>query len=325
MPAATTVDSKNLLLPVAADGAPAPVFVGEQRAKVLAALAKAVHEQKVLSVMQAINKDPSLVFEMLDMPSSAKSKATQSVEFPLACLRSGLTPGYLFAISKGFPVDKLLQNETTTLLQTALQSHSAPGSDATADIGLLLSLGAKLDAMVSKTALYEVIASSYPRNSDRHTPGAVNMLIDAKCDFGYPDDIDSPFVVLVATGGWEDEDKAHELVMAMVRLAKAGVNPDKRTGSTRKTPLETAIGKANGPAIVGLILIGASTDPSALKNRDLLEVMRGNAKLAEFIPMVQSALMESHISKSDRNSAGPAAAAVDAPTPRDIRRQRIGL
>lgn len=325
MPAATTA-AQNLLIPSLADGAPKPVFTGEQRVKALSVLAQSIFEHKVMAVLQLVNKDPSLAFETLEMPAAVLSNATQRVEFPLACLQRGLTPGYLFAISRGFPVDQLLQNETVTLLQAAMHAHGSASRDSSADVSLLLGLGAQPNAMVSKVALYEALVGAYPRGTDAHSPGVVNMLIDAKCDFGYPDDIDSPFNVLVATGGWKDAATTVEITKTMARLVKAGIDPGKRTGTPRKSPLETAIGLSNGGAIVALIRIGAPTGPEALKGRDLLEVMRSYSKLQEFLPLVQAALMESHISKCERESASTAASSpAESTPPRDIRRQRIGV
>ena len=308
--------------------APARVFEGEQRAKALALLASAVAEQRVMMAMQLVNKDPSLAFETLQIPLRGTiGGQTEAVEFPLACMRSGISAGYVFAIAHGFGVDTLMQNESTTLLQAAL-GHGGGGRNGEADLSLLLSMGAKTQAMPSQESLYAVLADALPTKSDKHSFGAVLMLLDAKVDFAYPTTFKCPYSVVVGAGGWTSPETASALTRLMARFAKAGLSIERRTGVPAQTPLQRALGGKNGDAVVSLIRLGAASGPEELNGKDLFGLMDAQG-LEQFKPVAQAALMESHISRaSAKAAAAPPAAASEggeasAAAPAN-RRRRLG-
>lgn len=302
---------------------PAPVFVGEQRAKAISMLASSISEHRALAVMQLVNKDPSLVFETLPIP--ARAGPPVPTEFPLACLRHGLAAGYSFAVSRGFNVDELLQDETTTLLQAALAQTATRNCEA--DISLLLSMGADYRNMTSLDALYGVMAAAFPPKSDKHAPGAVAMLVDAKVDFAYPTSFMCPYSVLANSGGWAVPETAVTLAKTMARFVKSGLSLERKTGSPSQTPLQRALGCKNGEAVIALIRVGVKSGPEQLNGKDLFDLMRAQG-LDEFKPAAQAALMDSHISQQARaNSAPsqpPASQTTDAQAPAALRRRRIG-
>lgn len=320
----TPAPSTDLLFGSTKPGAaPEPVFRDEQRTKALTLLATAVAEQRVMVVMQLVNKDPSLAFESISVPLKGGGTTGHAVEFPLACLRNGITPGYLFAIGRGFAVDTPLQHETTTLLQETL-TLGGKGRALEADVSLLLSLGATVGAMVSKEPLYSVLADAFPAKSKVHNGGAVSMLLDARVDFVYPDSFMCPYSVLVATGGWDSQESASALTRMMAKFVKAGVSIERSTGMPRQTPLMRALGSKNGEAVAALVRLGADSSPARLNGKDLFTLMEAQG-LEQFKPLVQAALMESRISQiartQDAAMAAPCAA-TSAETPVNRRRLR---
>lgn len=315
--------STNLLL-VAADSKPAPVFVGEQRAKALKVLGTAVADSKVVSVMQLFAKDPSLAFETLPVPAEG---SVEQLEAPLACMRYGISAGYVFAIARGFPVDMLLQNETTTLLQEAL-SLGGRNRSCEADVGLLLSMGANWKTMVSHEPLYAVVANAFPAKGGKFSPAVVGMLLDAKVDFAYSPEFKCPYSVLVACEGWKKPETAIVLAKMMARFVKAGLDLDRPTGMPVQTPLLRAIGSKSVEALVALVRMGARTSSDALNGKDLFSMMSANG-MSESLPSVQAALMESQISRAAAEHAAsvPAQAAGDGASAADAhptRRRRLG-
>jgi hypothetical protein len=326
--AASAETASNLLLSSEQRAsAPARVFDGEQRVKALALLAAAVAEQRVMAVMQLVNKDPSLAFETLQIPLRGTTGGqTTPVEFPLACLRAGLSAGYVFAISRGFGVDSLLQNESTTLLQDALGQGGA-GRNCEADLSLLLSMGARPQAMPSQESLYAVVADAFPAKSDKHSIGAIAMLLDAKVDFAYPSTYKCPYSVMVGAHGWGNPDIASSLTRLMARFVKAGLSIERATGAPAQTPLQRALGSKNGDAVVSLLRLGAKSGPEVLNGKDLFALMDAQG-LEQFKPGAQAALMESHISRSTAKAAAaapaaPSDASESVPAPAS-RRRRLG-
>ena len=302
----------NLLFGDTAPGAAqVPAFQGEQRTKALTFLASAVAEQRVMAVMQLVNKDPSLVFKSVSMPLKSCGSSGHAVEFPLACLRNGISTGYLFAISRGFAVDTPLQQETTTLLQEAL-SLGGKGRALEADVSLLLSMGASANAMTSKEPLYSVLADAFPAKSKTHNGGAVAMLLDARVDFTYPDSFMCPYSVLLATGGWDVPESASSLTRIMAKFVKTGLSIERSTGTPRQTPLMRALGSKNGEALAALVRLGADSSPERLNGKDLFTLMHAQG-LEQFKPLVQAALMESRISQMARTP--DAAAAISGALP----------
>ena len=95
---------KNLLAPPA--NPDTPVFVGDQRAKARALLASKIVEQHVMAVMQLVNKDPSLALGTVPMTLTNGGVArVEELDFAFACLMHDVTPGVMFAVTAGFPVD----------------------------------------------------------------------------------------------------------------------------------------------------------------------------------------------------------------------------
>lgn len=321
---AATIASPDLLFGTSKPAErPAPVFVGEQRAKAVSMLAASIAEHRAVAVMQLVNKDPSLVFETLPIP--ARAGPPVQTEFPLACLRHGLAAGYSFAVSRGFNVNELLQDETTTLLQAALAQTATRNCEA--DISLLLGMGADYRNMTSLDALYGVMAASFPPKSDKHAPGAVAMLLDAKVDFAYPSSYMCPYSVLVSSGGWGVPETAVTLTKTMARFVKSGLSLERKTGAPAQTPLQRALGSKNGEAVIALIRVGAKSGPEQLNGKDLFDLMRAHG-LEEFKPAVQAALMDSHISQQARTNPAPSqqptGQPADAQPPASLRRRRLG-
>ncbi|MEJ6002737.1 hypothetical protein [Paucibacter soli] len=289
---------------------PVPFFVGDQRKKAVSFLVSAISEQRLLSVMQLVNKDPSLAFEVLPMPIQAGTLQTAPVEFPLACLKAGLSAGYVFAISKGFDVDQLLQHETTNLLQTAISLGSTGRGNPDPDLSLLLSLGANPAAMPSKDALYTAVSNAFPAKSSVFNPGAVAMLLDAKADFGYSSDIQCPFSIMVMSGAWESDAGAAAITKLMAKLVNAKLDPNRQTGVPPMSPLMRALGQKSTPAVIALLRIGASTEPEHLKGKEFFKLLEANG-LRDLAPQVQAAMMEAQISRSTATSKAAAAASAE--------------
>lgn len=296
---------------------------GEHRKKALSLLALSIADHKVVSVMQLVNRDPSLVFETLDIQVSSGSSQTAPVEFPLACLRAGISAGYVFAIARGFPVDKLLQNDTTNLLQAAI-SHRVEDRMAETDVALLLSMGADPAAMPSPEGIYAAVAAAFPPRDDKIRPAIVSMLLDAKANFSYPDGTLCPASVMVRSRRWNTPDGDLEMTRILAKLKRSGLDLDRKTGSPKQTPLQRAVGAKNGQAILALVRVGAKSGPEQLDGQDLFDALK-SAGLDVIAPEVQSALMESHISRATAGvDLGDVAAAAGSQQVASSRRQRIG-
>lgn len=301
---------------------PNPVFEGEMRVKALRHLGQAVTERRSTTVMQLLTKDPSLAFEQVEFRGSGAT--AQPMEFPLACLYAGLSAGYVFAISRGFPVDAPLAGGSTTLLQAAL-TMAPTGRTIDSDVSLLLGLGADPKSIQSKEALYSAFAAAYPAKSKEHRPGAVSMLLDAKVKFEFEADTLCPYSMLVTTGGWETPEGASDLLSMMAKLAKSGHDPSLKTGSPRQSPIQRALGQKNAHALISLIRIGARVDTTALNGSDLLSILQSNG-MKDFKPLVQEALMEAQISASTRahDAELRASGAASMPAVPNARRRRAG-
>lgn len=297
---------------------PSPLFVGEPRSKALRLLAGAVSEQRLMAVMQLVQKDPSLAFEMLPMPIGRESAQTRSVEFSLACLRAGLAAGYIFAITRGFAVDTPLQDESTTLLQAACELQAT--RDCSADVSNLLAMGAS-PSIIPHHVMYAVVHAAFPSGSTQHAPGPLAMLLDAKANFAYSAEYMCPYSVLVNTKGWDDAETAAALTKMAARFVKGGLDLDRKTGGPPQTPLMRAVGSKNGPAAIALIRVGAKCSPEVLNGKDLFALMSANG-LEEFKPAAQAALMDAHISMKTRELT--AAQSADQQAARPTRSRRLG-
>jgi hypothetical protein len=278
--------------------------------------------------MRTVNKDPSFAFETLQIPLRGTTGGqTSPVEFPLACLRAGLSAGYVFAISRGFGIDTPLQNESTTLLQDAL-GLGGSGRNVEADLSLLLSMGAQSQAMPSQEPLYAVVADAFPAKSDKHSTGSIAMLLDAKVDFAYPATFKCPYSVMVGAHGWSNPDIASALTRLMARFVKAGLSIERATGTPAQTPLQRALGSKNGDAVVSLLRLRSKSGPDALNGKDLFALMDAQG-LEQFKPGAQAALMESHISRATAKAAAAVAPAAqrdggEVAAPPASRRRRLG-
>ena len=140
-------------------------------------------------------------------------------------------------------------------------------------------------------------------------PGVIAMLLDAKADPVYGAAFKCPASILVTAHGWADAAKAADLTKMLARLVKAGLPLDRPTGSPLLTPVQLALGKKNGNALVALVRMGAKVSSEHLKGKDLFGLMEANG-LSEFNPAIQSAMMERVIAKATGPSSPTAAGAI---------------
>lgn len=269
------------------------VLLGEQRGSVLASLARCIAEMRVVTVLQILDKDPSLAAEMV--PMQLPGGVIRPMEFPLACLDAGLSAGYMFALQNGFDPNARLQNGTTTLLQAAIEC-SSPRRPMDTDICLLLACGASPAQMVSNNDLHALMSATFPAGQRPGAASAVSMLLDAKADFTYEPGLDSPYQVLIKSGAWSNERDAVRMVELMARFKRAGVDIDRETGSPRAVALHTAIMTRNKFAVRGLIHLGASIDPKHFYGREVSELLE-DAGMRDIVPEVREAVMAATMSR----------------------------
>lgn len=279
-------------------------------------MAGAIGEKRAVTVLQLLNRDPSLALEKVSIKISQGGSAREvQQDLAVACINHDLTAGYMFAVGRGY--------DPTKLLQPALVKMASTGVSAESDIGVLLAMGADPNAAeptVDDPGVFaKAMSLAYPPDKVSQSPGLISMLLDAKASPVFPDAVNCPLTTLVLTGGWDDAEKRREHLMQMVRLVKAGLPVDRATGSLRLKPVALAIGKKNGHALVGLVQLGCSVDADALPGKkDLYQVMEANG-LQDFKPMVQEALMARQIAKAKKEAAASGAAdpaASEAPRPR---------
>lgn len=302
-PTATTtppLPSVNFLSPaVAVPTAHKPVFEGAQREKVKTLLATKIVERQVISVLQLVNKDPSLALESVPLNVMAGGVGRlENIDFAFACLEHGVMPGYIFAVNAGYDIDK--PNAAGFSLLEVAASKIQHGSEK--DLGVLLSMGANPNGLPGGDRSYPgvfatAMQQAYPlaMGAAQH-PGVISILLDAKANPTYSSSIKCPLTILVCADGWNDAARVAEMTKMMVRLVKGGCSPDARSGSPSLTPLERVIGQHKGAALVSLIQVGADTSAGALKGKDLFDLMASN-KMNGYLPDVQSALMEMKIAK----------------------------
>lgn len=286
-------------------------------------LANAVTEHRVLTVMQLLNKDPSLAFESVQVPVDVNMRLTSAVEFPLACLRKQITPGYLFAIARGFPVDSLLQDGTTTLLNTAVEASLH--RDVSAEISTLLALGAKPQSMPARNALYAIASTAFATPSKSERAATISMLLEAGASFTYDSEFLCPFSLMVTSKCWKEPAAVEPLMKLMVRLFKSGLNLERATGSPAMTPLQRALGIKAGVAVIALVRLGAKTDPASLGGKDLFSSMTANG-LGDMVPDAQRAVMDVQIASAARIEASDTAsnaAAERSSTPQRTRNRLV--
>ena len=307
-----------------------PVFVGDQRGKARALLASKIVEKQVMSVMQLVNKDPSLALGTVPMTLTNGGVArVEEVDFPFACLINDLTPGVMFAVSAGYPVDNP-NGAGRSLLEVAVSRMAYGGSET--NVGLLLALGANPNGTATMTddfggTFSSAMQQAYPVSgqTEQH-PGVIAMLLDAKADPVYGAAFKCPASILVTAHGWADASKVADLTKMLARLVKAGLPLDRPTGSPLMTPIQLALGKKNGNALVALVRMGATVTSEHLKGKDLFALMHANG-LNEFGPAIQGAMMERVIAKATGPSspavAGPAPVGEDSDAPARARR-RLG-
>lgn len=323
--------AQPLLGQISARTQSAPVFQGAQRADAIAALGRCIAERRTQTILQLLDKDPTLVHEVIPVPASGigLNGVIQHMEFPLACLAHGISAGYLFALQNGLPPDTLMQDGTTTLLQSALSLSSA-NRPMIADISLLLGMGASPSSMPSNDCLHAVVNAAFDRRGlNEQGLATVSMLLDARFDFNYSASMPSPFQIIVRSAGWETDEGSLRMTKTMARFAKAGVDINRSTGEPKTTALLTAIGTSNRPAVLSLIHLGAKTTPDALLGRDL-SVALEDAKLQDLIPEARAAMMQATMSSvvsptPAPPAAVPAAQAPEASAPSSDRRRRRDL
>lgn len=284
-------------------------FDSEKRQRALELLATLIAGSRVIAALKLLNADPTLVFESLQVQVSPTTSTKVAMEVPLACLKFGVSAGYVFAVANGYPVDTVLSNNAT-LLQAAL----GKGRDGTADVGILLGLGASPAAMTDKRTLWSAFSDAFPATGGNYS--LVNMLLDAGARFEYDSKLANPFSVLVAAHGWTDADEASSMTRLMTALVKSGHSINSETGSPKMTALYRALGNKNGPAMIALIRCGADTGPEALRGKEFLALLE-EQKLGAFKQEAQDALMASHISRAVRAvpATGAATPANEAPAP----------
>jgi len=309
MPTPDPVSRTNFLLPQPSPKV--PVFIGEQRLKAQALLSSAISEHQLMTILQLINKDPSLALGSVPMKMVAGGVARiEETDFATACLLNDIPAGYVFAINNGYSVDTL-DATGHSLLDLAVTKIQA--GTAITHVGLLLSMGANpgVGAEPSETlaglfssAMQQAYPSAKGQSLKSNLPsrriqgeGVISMLLSAKANPVYPPNFKCPISILVSSEGWSQPDHAADLTMMMVRLVKAGCSPDRHTGSPLMSPVQLAIGSRNGDALVTLVRVGAKTSSEALKGKDLFGLMETHG-LSEFKPAVQSALMEQTIARA---------------------------
>lgn len=272
----------------------APMFVGEQRAKAIALLGAKVSAFEQQAVLQLVRKDPTLILESVPLAGFG------SLEFPHACMKVGLTAGWVFAVNAGYDINSRSNaSNCATLLQRCIAQLRSTTSRS--DVSMLLAMGASPSLTAeSEFEGPEPLLSDAMRTCmsppDKKSIGTGAMpevifeLLEAGANPVYSRAFECPLSILVASPGWSEPDSAKTLLRLMMRLVKAGAPLDAKTGPSPQTPLQRALGRKNGPAIVGLVHLGADTTLSGSSGRSLIEAMEKNG-LGDFIPEVQSAQM----------------------------------
>lgn len=303
-----------LMTPLARAEALAPLE-GEQRSKALSFLATAIFDQRVMSVMQLVERDPTLTQEVLSINTGfGNMRKREEMDFAQACLRHHIAPGYLRAIRFGYDPSKLLG--------PALLKLSRDGNGAETDIGLILAAGANPNFACKEFpgGIFSAAMSlAYPAGKAPRAPGLIIMLLDAKAVPQVAADSPGPLHVIISSD-WGDLAHASRNLQVMQRLVAAGIGINAPAGPMQTTPLVHAVGSKNVAAVVALIRMGCSIEPANLSGRkDLYELLDLNGQ-ADAKPMVQQALMEREIAAATA-AAGRADTATAAPGAR--RQQRV--
>lgn len=300
----------NLLSATSETGAlVVPLFQGDQRERARALLAAKIMERQVMSVLQLVNKDPSLALATVPLKlTNGGVSRIEEVDFAFACMQNDILPGCVFAINAGYSIDTTNSNGRS-LLDLAISKMVNGGVEPT--VGMLLAMGIDPNGASNLTETEPgtfaiAMQHAYPpaiktksglSESKTQHPGVITMLLDAKANPVYPSNFKCPILILVGSDGWSDPVVAAEHTMMMARLVKGGSSLNRASGSPLMTPLQLALGSKNGNAIVSLIRVGADATSVALKGKDLFALVDAH-NLQEFKPAIQSALMERVIAKS---------------------------
>jgi hypothetical protein len=310
-----------------------PVFVGEQRARARTLLASKIVERQVSSVMQMLNKDPSLALDTLPvrLTSGGVSRVVE-MDFPVACLTHDLGACVILAVNAGYDIDKADQRGWT-LVDHAVARMST--SSIETELALLLSMGANPHKPTSnatqETSDYPGLFASammqaYPvkdkdaKREVRH-PNVIAMLLDAGANPVYSSRFKCPINLIINSSGWGEKDVAADHMRMMGRLLKAGASLDKLSGSPQLNPLRAALASKNGDGLVALVRLGVDVSNAAMNGSDLFDVMDARG-LGEWKPQMQAALMERTIAQVTAASGPVAPAESDAKVPL---RRRMGV
>ena len=266
-----------------------PVLIGAQRQQVIAELGRCIADLRTVTVLQILNKDPSLARER--MPVGLAGGVQVEMEFPLACLHSGLSAGYLFALQNGFEADRVLSTGCT-LLEEALNRVSQRSS-MEHHICLLLAAGCSAQAVVSPDCYQPLLANALSFN--KQGTATISMLLDARANFQYSADLQSPFHAVISAPGWTDNETAAEYLKLMARFMKSGCDINRPSGSPKVTPLMHALGIGNPYAVRGLVHLGASTNPADLNGRELSTILE-SINLSQWVPSIREAVMQARMS-----------------------------
>jgi hypothetical protein len=305
-------------------GATTP-FVGDQRIKARNLLATKVQERQVMAVMQLVNRDPSLALDTVPMAlASGGVSRVEEVDFAVACIQHDLAPGYVFAVSHGYDVNKPM-HDGLCMLDIAVSQISLGGAEA--HVSLLLALGADPNGVSTPGLKFGgtfslAMSNAYQAKQPVHHSSVITMLLDAKVTPSYPPVYKCPISLVIAAGGWDDKSKAAEHTHMMARLVKAGAPLDQASGSPRLTPLQFCLGSKNGAALEAVVRLGCNVSSDTLKGKDLFAEMDANG-LAEFKPAIQRALMERVIAQG-RNTTVAATITDDASNEAPRPRRRLG-
>ncbi len=306
---------------------PDPVFVGEQRARILAAVGAAIRAGNQPKVLAAVKKDPTI---LLDSIPENPAKPADGVPFAVACLKGGMPAGYLMAIASGFDINT--PDHHSDPMHSWLLSAAVRGGHDN-DVTLLLAAGAApgvlpgidLEAQAQITKDYKgfdsllqiSLGTWLARNATAKKPSPANVPL-ALMDAGASARDCSTFIEsLVRNGDWAGSPEwRNEAFKLMTRLTQCGLDVEGISATPMKSPLAVAIGGKNGHATWALITLGIYPKSGF----DIIESMRKN-KMDDSIPQIQSLLMNKAID-AHAAQAGVQTEASEQPRPASTQSRR---
>lgn len=314
-------------------------LLAEQRAQALRHLAKNIFEGSQDVVLQLLDRDPSLAWESVAEPGT-----TSPMPVPLACLQCDMLAAVLSTLSKGYDIDAPSSYAPS---YGGLITHAITRSKHDAAM-LLIGLGASVsplpgvhtlrgdDAEAAFSPLASAISNWLIADSAQKgvsPPRLPYAILDAIGGVA-PDQGAEMILALVTSASaarWDEPDFRKHATSLMGRLVKAGARLSGPRGDAHTDPITAALGRRNGHAIVSLIAVGAPVDSGT---GDILDRMRNNS-LQDFVPQVQSLLMERTIDRAvakakAENAANSGVASAHAgdpgtvPAPRAPTSRRVG-